>query len=113
MGRTGRSLDKTLSFSLLGPPDIRLGERTLAPLPSRKVLALLIYLAVESSRSHDRKALALLFWPDAPRKRGSPPSGNPFSPFDGLLATSGSPGPFSSPIPARWPSTPGPPTGWT
>ena len=70
MGRTGRSLDKTLSFSLLGPPDIRLGERTLAPLPSRKVLALLIYLAVESSRSHDRKALALLFWPDAPPEKG-------------------------------------------
>ena len=70
MGRTGRSVDKTLSFSLLGSPDIRLGDRPLPALPSRKALALLVYLAVESSRSHDRKALALLLWPDASLENG-------------------------------------------
>ena len=70
MGLTRRSPETTLSFSLLGPPDVRLGDRPLGPLPSRKALALLVYLAVESSRSHDRKALALLLWPDAPPEKG-------------------------------------------
>ena len=70
MGRTGRSSGKTLSFSLLGSPDIRFGTRSLPALPSRKVLALLVFLAVESSRSHDRKALASLLWPDVPLEKG-------------------------------------------
>ena len=70
MGRNRRSSDTMLSLSLLGPPDIRLGDHPLPALPSRKALALLIYLAVESSRPHDRKALALLLWPDAPLEKG-------------------------------------------
>ena len=70
MGRRHRSSDTTLSFSLLGPPDIRLGDHPLPALPSRKALALLIYLAVESSRPHDRKVLASLLWPDAPLEKG-------------------------------------------
>ncbi len=70
MGTPRRSPETMLSLSLLGSPDVRLGDRPLGPLPSRKALALLVYLAVESSRSHDRKALGLLLWPDAPLEKG-------------------------------------------
>jgi len=70
MGRKAGSSERFLSFSLLGPPEIRLGPEPLPPLPSRKVLALLVFLAVESSRPHDRKALASLLWPDVSLERG-------------------------------------------
>ncbi len=64
----GRRTDQTrpiLILNLLGPPEIRLGNRPLPPLPSRKALALLVYLSTESSRSHDRRFLASLLWPDS------------------------------------------------
>ncbi len=53
----------TLHFALLGPPQVYRGGRLLA-FPSRKALALLIYLAVEEGR-HSRKTLSELFWPES------------------------------------------------
>ena len=69
MGRKAGTSDRLLSFFLLGPPEIRLGADPLPPLPSRKAWALLVFLAVESSHHHDRKALASLLWPDVSLER--------------------------------------------
>lgn len=52
-----------LSLNLLGPPEVRLGGRLLA-FPTRKALALLIYLALEGD-SQPRQHLAALLWPEA------------------------------------------------
>lgn len=59
----GLSDRRTLSFALLGPPQISIGGRLLA-FPSRKALALLIYLAVEPG-THARKTLSELFWSES------------------------------------------------
>lgn len=58
----------TLYLSLLGPPELRHGERLLA-FPTRKALALLIYLAVEGG-THTRKHLSELFWPELDAEHG-------------------------------------------
>ncbi|HEV2582711.1 MAG TPA: AAA family ATPase, partial [Ktedonobacteraceae bacterium] len=60
-----------LHFALLGPPQVYDGGRLLV-FPSRKSLALLIYLAVEGG-VHSRKMLSELFWPesDAVHARGT------------------------------------------
>ncbi|HET9918911.1 MAG TPA: AAA family ATPase [Ktedonobacteraceae bacterium] len=52
-----------LHFALLGPPQVYHGGRLLV-FPSRKALALLIYLAVEEG-THSRKTLSELFWPES------------------------------------------------
>lgn len=52
-----------LYFALLGPPQVYIGDRLLA-FPSRKALALLIYLAVEPGK-HARKTLSELFWSES------------------------------------------------
>ena len=61
--------DKILSLQLivLGPPEARLGERLLT-FPTRKTLALLIYLAVETGLQ-PREHLAALLWPEASPER--------------------------------------------
>ncbi len=69
MGRRTDQARPILTLNLLGPPDLRLGDRPFPPLPSRKALALLVYLSVESSRIHDRRLLASLFWPDSPEEK--------------------------------------------
>jgi DNA-binding SARP family transcriptional activator/pimeloyl-ACP methyl ester carboxylesterase len=51
-----------LSLRLLGVPLIEKDGQTI-PVPRRKSLALLAYLAV-TSQAHSREALATLFWPD-------------------------------------------------
>jgi DNA-binding SARP family transcriptional activator len=51
----------------LGPPDVRLGARRLA-FPTRKTLALLIYLAVERGEQ-PREHLAALLWPESSPSR--------------------------------------------
>lgn len=56
-----------LHLYLLGPPEVRLGEKLLA-FPTRKTLALLIYLALEGG-SQPREHLATLLWPDSSPKR--------------------------------------------
>ncbi len=58
----------TLHIAVLGPPDIRHGERVLS-FPTRKALALLIYLAVEGG-IHTRKRLSEIFWPELDAEHG-------------------------------------------
>src|SRR5690242_11214571 len=57
-----------LSFTLLGPPQVRhVGQPLL--FATRKELALLIYLAVEG-RLHLRQTLSELFWPEGDAMHG-------------------------------------------
>ncbi len=56
-----------LQLHLLGPPEVRLGE-TLLTFPTRKTLALLIYLALESG-TQPREHLATLLWPESSPER--------------------------------------------
>ncbi len=56
-----------LSISLLGPLQVWLdGQLANASFRTRKERALLVYLAVESRRSHRRDALGELLWPERP-----------------------------------------------
>ncbi len=59
----GSSDRGTLHFALLGSPQVYHGGQLLA-FPSRKSLALLLYLAVEQGK-HSRKLLSELFWPES------------------------------------------------
>lgn len=56
-----------LHLYALGPPEVRLGEN-LVRFPTRKTLALLIYLAVESG-PQPRESLAAMLWPEASSER--------------------------------------------
>ncbi|MFC1960928.1 hypothetical protein ACFLYO_09475, partial [Chloroflexota bacterium] len=56
-----------LHLHLLGPPEIHLGEKPLT-FPTRKTLALLVYLALEGG-SQPREHLATLLWPDSSPER--------------------------------------------
>jgi len=55
---------ESLTIRLLGIPEIHLGEQPLS-FRTRKVLALLAYLAVER-RMHSRESLMALLWPESP-----------------------------------------------
>lgn len=57
-----------LQFLLLGEPRVKHGEDTLT-FPTRKALALLVYLAVEGGR-HTRKTLSEVFWPELDAEHG-------------------------------------------
>src|SRR3954452_1149485 len=57
-----------LSVAVLGPPDVRHGQRSLT-FPTRKTLAVLIYLLVEGG-VHPRDSLTALFWPDSDEVSG-------------------------------------------
>src|SRR6266571_8744509 len=57
-----------LRLALLGPPVVRHGERQVA-FPTRKVLVLLVYLAVERGL-HGREQLVGLLWPDSDEDAG-------------------------------------------
>ena len=52
-----------LRLDLLGPPEVHLGERLLT-FPTRKTLALLVHLAVESGQQ-PRELLSAMLWPEA------------------------------------------------
>jgi DNA-binding SARP family transcriptional activator/tetratricopeptide (TPR) repeat protein len=58
----------SLNVDLLGPPVVRHGDRPVA-LPTRKALALLIYLVAEG-RPQSRDYLVALFWPDSDADAG-------------------------------------------
>ena len=60
------SQQNLLALSLLGPFQTTLGHEPVTLLRTRKEQALLAYLAVEADRSHQREALAELFWPERP-----------------------------------------------
>src|SRR5215471_4009325 len=57
-----------LQVSLLGVPEVSHGERTLT-FPTRKALALLVYLIVEGG-THSRKTLSESFWPELDAEHG-------------------------------------------
>lgn len=57
-----------LNLGLLGPPEVRHDGRPVI-FRTRKVLALLIYLAVEG-RLHSREKLTALFWPESEEAQG-------------------------------------------
>jgi DNA-binding SARP family transcriptional activator len=57
-----------LSVKLLGTPDVRRDGQPLA-FPTRKALALLIYLVVEGG-AHSREKITALFWPESDSERG-------------------------------------------
>ncbi|MGH2521359.1 MAG: AAA family ATPase [Anaerolineales bacterium] len=56
-----------LHLYLLGPPEVRVGTKLLT-FPTRKTLALLIYLALEGAEQ-PREHLAALLWPEASPER--------------------------------------------
>jgi WD40 repeat protein/DNA-binding SARP family transcriptional activator len=56
----------SLEVRLLGPFQMRLGERLVTEMRSDKVRALLAYLAVEADQPHRREKLAGLLWPGYP-----------------------------------------------
>jgi DNA-binding SARP family transcriptional activator len=56
-----------LHLHALGPPEVRLGDKLLA-FPTRKALALLIYLAIEAE-FQPREHLATLLWPESSPER--------------------------------------------
>jgi two-component SAPR family response regulator len=58
---------QVLQIFAFGPPEVRLGEH-LVTFPTRKTLALLIYLAIEAVL-HPRDLLATMFWPEATTER--------------------------------------------
>jgi len=59
--------DAQLHVNLMGPPEVRLGDRSLA-FPTRKTLALLIYLALADGQQ-PRELLAALLWPESNQDR--------------------------------------------
>ncbi len=56
-----------LRLNLMGPPEVRVGDRSLA-FPTRKTLALLIFLAL-SDGQQPRELLASLLWPESSQGR--------------------------------------------
>ncbi len=56
-----------LRLHALGPPEVRLGDKLLS-FPTRKTLALLIYLAIEAE-FQPREHLATLLWPESSPER--------------------------------------------
>ena len=64
-----------LQLFALGPPEVRLGENLLT-FPTRKTLALLIYLAIEAG-SQPREHLATLLWPEASPSAAMPRCATP------------------------------------
>ena len=56
-----------LTIFLLGSPEITFGGQSLS-FPTRKALALLIFLVVEK-RMHHREALMALLWPESSSKK--------------------------------------------
>lgn len=60
--------DEMLHIRLLGTPTIERNGRPLPPFKSRKVLALLAYLAL-NPRAHSRSHLAGLVWSDCPERK--------------------------------------------
>src|SRR5262245_16853045 len=66
------NVDMAAPFVLkcLGYPELRSSDGKVVRFRVRKHLALLIYLAVERQRAHDRDRLVELLWPRAPSTKG-------------------------------------------
>ena len=59
-----------LSLAVLGPIQISLDGQSISGFAYSKARALLLYLAVEADRPHQREALVSLLWPDLPEQAG-------------------------------------------
>jgi DNA-binding SARP family transcriptional activator len=57
-----------ISLHLLGPFQAQLAGRPFTRFGTIRGQALLIYLAVEQARAHNREGLMTLLWPDMPLK---------------------------------------------
>ena len=57
-------------LTCLGFPELQSPDGRVVRIRVKKHLALLVYLAVERRRSHDRARLVELFWPRSSRERG-------------------------------------------
>jgi adenylate cyclase len=62
-------VSRSIQIKVLGPFEIRRSDGESMDLASRKPLALLAYLAVESGRAHSREMLATLLWGDTGEER--------------------------------------------
>lgn len=72
-----QSVQQQLHLNLLGPLEVRMGGRLLT-FPTRKTLALLVYLALQSGEQ-PREHLATLLWPEANPERSHASLRNPLS----------------------------------
>src|ERR687890_1706850 len=61
--------EKRLSIRLLGPPEVSLKEQPPLRFGTKKILALLCYLAAEGATRHQRRELAELLWPQIEERR--------------------------------------------
>src|SRR5919107_2892151 len=61
--------EKRLSIRLLGPPEVSLKEQPPLRFGTKKILALLCYLAAEGATRHPRRELAELLWPERDERR--------------------------------------------
>src|SRR5918997_1341601 len=61
--------EKRLSIRLLGPPEVGFGEQPPLRFGTKKILALLCYLAAEGATRHQRRELAELLWPQSEERR--------------------------------------------
>lgn len=70
MNMEGRTVKGHLFFAMLGVPVLFLeGAELTDRIARKKTLALLSYLVAQPSRTHLRKDLSVLFWPDHPESR--------------------------------------------
>jgi hypothetical protein len=60
---------EVLRARLLGPMDLRVGERQLAPLDSVRAESLLAYLLLHHDAPQPRQRLAFLLWPDSTERQ--------------------------------------------
>lgn len=82
-----------LRLNLLGPPEVHLGEQMLS-FPTRKTLALLIYLALER-HPQPREHLATLFWPEANPERSYASLRNTLGRLQAVLRRASEPAEYS------------------
>ncbi|MEI8166337.1 MAG: BTAD domain-containing putative transcriptional regulator, partial [Chloroflexales bacterium] len=85
----------TLTLALLGTFHVQHGSTTLTEFHSNSVRALLVYLAVEPDRPHERKLLGDLLWPDEPPAKGLLNLQQAFYRLDQALAPAALPVPFT------------------
>ena len=85
----------TLTLALLGTFHVQHGSTTLTEFHSNSVRALLVYLAVEPDRPHERKLLGDLLWPDEPPAKGLLNLRQAFYRLDQALAPAALPVPFT------------------
>jgi DNA-binding SARP family transcriptional activator len=76
-----------LRLNLLGSPEVYLGDRTLS-FPTRKTLALLIYLALEAGQQ-PREHLGTLLWPESSPERSHASLRNTLSHLQSALRQTG------------------------